>query len=49
MLIEIALYETELATKRYTDNKFNDPSIVKNTDHVDFNDKNLDNVQFCQC
>ena len=40
------IYDTELATKKYTDNKFNDPSIVKNTDHIDFNDKNLDNVRF---
>ena len=37
----------KLATKQYVDNKFNDSSsIVKNTDHVDFNDKNLDNVRF---
>ena len=34
----------ELPTKNYVDNKFNDPSIIKNTDHVDFNDKILDNV-----
>ena len=34
----------ELPTKNYIDNKFNDPSIIKNTDHVDFNDKILDNV-----
>ena len=26
--------------------KFNDPSIIKNTAHVDFNAKNLDNVRF---
>ena len=26
--------------------KFNDPSIIKNTAHVDFNDKKLDNVRF---
>ena len=43
------IYDTELATKKYTDDKFNDPSIVKNTDHIDFNDKNLDNVRFVQC
>ena len=36
----------EAATKKYVDNKFNDPSIIKNTTHVDFNDKNLDNVRF---
>ena len=34
----------ELPTKNYVDMKFNDSSIIKNTDHVDFNDKILDNV-----
>ena len=34
----------EAASKNYIDNKFNDPSIIKNTTHVDFNDRNLDNV-----
>ena len=34
----------EIPTKSYVDNKFNDSSIIKNTDHVDFNDKILDNV-----
>ena len=34
----------ELSTENYVDNKFNDPRIIKNTDHVDFNDKNFDNV-----
>ena len=34
----------EIPTKNYVDNKFNDPNIIKNTDHVDFNDKNIDNV-----
>ena len=34
----------ELPTKNYIDKKFNDPSIIKNIDHVDFNDKILDNV-----
>ena len=33
-----------MPTKNYVDNRFNDPSIIKNTDHVDFNDKILDNV-----
>ena len=36
----------ELPTKNYVDNKFNDPSIIKNTDHVDFNDKTVDNVNW---
>ena len=35
----------EIPTKNYVDNKFNDPSIIKSTDHVDFNDKYLDNVK----
>ena len=34
----------EIPTKNYVDNKFNDPSKIKNTDHVDFDDKILDNV-----
>ena len=36
----------EAALKLFDDKKFNDPSIVKNTDHVDFNDKNFDKVRF---
>ena len=35
----------ELPTKNYVDNKFEDPSIIKNTDHVDFNNNYLDNVR----
>ena len=35
---------TGLPTKNYLDNKFSDPSIIKNTDHVDLNAKNLHNV-----
>ena len=34
----------EIPTKNYVDNKFNDSSTIKNTDHVDFNDKILDTV-----
>ena len=33
-------------SKNYVDDKFNDPSIIKNIDHVDFNDENLVNVRF---
>ena len=36
----------KLPTKSYIDEKCNDPSIIRNTTHVDFNDKNLDNVRF---
>ena len=34
----------EIPIKDYVDNKFNDPSIIKNTDHVDFNGKHIDNI-----
>ena len=34
----------EAASNNHVDNNFNDPSIIKNTTHVDFTDKNLDNV-----
>ena len=34
----------EAASKNYVDNKFNDPSLIKNTDDVDFKDENLKNV-----
>ena len=36
----------ELPTKNYVDKKSDDPSVIKNPTHVDFNDKNLDNVRF---
>ena len=36
----------DACSKNYVDKKFNDPSIIENTAHVDFNDKNLDNVRF---
>ena len=36
----------EAASKKYVDNKVKDPSLIKNTAHVDFIDKNLDNVRF---
>ena len=36
----------KLPTKSYVDNKLNDPSIIKNTTYVYFNDKNPDNVRF---
>ena len=42
------IYDTELATKKYTDDKFNDESLMKNTDHIDFQDHNLTNVRFVQ-
>ena len=36
----------ESPTKNYDDKNFDDPSIIKNINHVDFIDKNLDNVRF---
>ena len=36
----------ETCTENYVDKKFNDPSIIKNTAHVDFTDENLDKVRF---
>ena len=34
----------EIPTKNYVENKYKYPSIIKNTDHFDFNGKNLNNV-----
>ena len=36
----------EAASKCNADTLFNDPSILKNIEHSDFNDKNLNNVRF---
>ena len=36
----------EIPTKNFVVHKFSDPSMIKNTDHVDLNDKNLDNVRY---
>ena len=36
----------DAASKNYVYNLFNDPSIIKNTSHVNFKDKKLDNVRF---
>ena len=38
----------EPASKNYVDNLFNDPSIVKNTEHIDLNDRNITNARFVQ-
>ena len=37
---------TELPIKKYINKQFNDPSIIKNTDRVDFKNNDLDNVTF---
>ena len=38
----------EAASKNYVDNLFNDPSIIKNTEHFDLNDRNITNARFIQ-
>ena len=38
----------EPASKNYVDNLFNDPSIVKNSEHIDLNDRNITNARFIQ-
>ena len=38
--------DKEAVTKLYVDSGFNDSNVIKNTEHVDFNDENLDNVRF---
>ena len=36
----------EAASKNYVDNFFNDPTIRKNTAHIDLNDGNITNARF---
>ena len=38
----------EACSKNYVNNLFNDPSIVKNTEHKDLNDRNITNARFIQ-
>ena len=38
----------EAASKNYVDNLFNDPSIIKNTEHIGVNDRNSTNARFIQ-
>ena len=38
----------EATSKHYVDNKFNDPSIIKNPAHIDSNDRNITNARFIQ-
>ena len=38
----------EAASKNYVDKFFNDPSIVKNTAHIDLNDRNITSARFIQ-
>ena len=38
----------EAASTNYVDNLFNNPSILKNTSHIDLNDRNITNARFIQ-
>ena len=38
----------EACSKNYVDTLFNDPSILKNTAHIDLNDRNITNARFIQ-
>ena len=38
----------EATSKNYVDNLFNDPSLIKNSEGIDLNDKNLTNARFIQ-
>ena len=38
----------EATSKNNVDNLFNDPSIEKNTEHIDLNDRNITNARFIQ-
>ena len=38
----------EAASKNYVDKLFNDPSIIKNTEHIDLNDRNITTARFIQ-
>ena len=38
----------EPASKHYVDDLFNDPCIIKNTEYIDGNDRNITNAQFIQ-
>ena len=37
---------SDAVCKSYVDSELNDPSLIRKSAHVDFNDKNLDNVRF---
>ena len=39
---------TDCCSKKYADNLFNDPSILKNNAHIDLNDRNITNARFIQ-
>ena len=38
----------DACSKNYVDNKFNDPILIKNTVHIDLNDRNITDARFIQ-
>ena len=38
----------EAASRKYVDNKLNDPSIIRNSAHSDLNERNITNARFIQ-
>ena len=36
----------DACTKNYVDNSFDDPSIIKNSAHIDLSDRNITNARF---
>ena len=38
----------DACTTKYVDNKFNDPSMIKNSAYIDLNDRNITNARFIQ-
>ena len=38
----------EAASKKYVVNLFNDPSLIKNSEHIDLNDRKITNARFIQ-
>ena len=38
----------EATSKNYVNSLFKDPSIIKNTEHIDLNDRNINNARFIQ-
>ena len=46
--LSCARENTDAFCKSYVDSGLNNSSIVRNNAHVDFHDKNLDNVRFVE-
>ena len=46
--LTLSITKMKLPTKSYDDKNFNDPTIIKNTAHIDLNDKNNTNARFIQ-